>query len=760
MDNRTTATARARRKKRIQRRKKLNFRENMNKKLVSLFLLVALVFVGLFARMGYIYRVKGETYKKQILSQQQYDSKTLPFRRGEILDANGTKLAYSEKVYNLVLDVKSIREEDEKKENVMSETLSNLQKYFSVNPSDVTDYMKDKPNSQYWVVQKTLSYDQIQPFLEAKAENDLITGVWFEEEYRRQYPYSTMASSVIGFSGSANNGLCGLEKHYDTLLNGTPGREYGYLTEDSELERTTIAATDGNSLVTSIDINIQSVVEKYMKQFNDEHRGEYREGEEGASNMGVIVMNPKTGEIMAMADSPNFDLNNPWDLSPFYTQESIAAMDDEEQKKALNKIWRNFCISDTYEPGSVAKAMTIAAGIDSGKIVGNEHYFCDGVREVGGHKIKCHKHVGHGDVDVSQALEQSCNVALMYMGDQIGKEEFMKYLYNFNIGLKTNIDLAGEARTSSLVFNVENMVSSDLAISTFGQGFNVSMIQMASAFCSIINGGKYFEPHVVTEIRSQDGTVVKKIEPRVLKQTVSATTSDTMRTYLANVCSLGTGKKAVPAGYLIGGKTGTAEKAPRGTGNYVVSFMGFAPIDDPQVVVYVVIDEPNVADQPHSDFAQGIAKNVFTEILPYLNVFRTEELSEEEIAELEALHILKTEGGQEEGEGQAGEGFYENDDPDGLGAEDTLVIGGENKPQEEQQISVDSETGYAIDPISGEYLNPQTYEPVDPTSSDLDDLTGASLNPVEEDDEETFETYQAIDKEKESRGFTAGAGFF
>ena len=369
--------------------------------------------------------------------------------------------------------------------------------------------------------------------------------------------------------------------------------------------------------------------------------------------------------------------------------------------------------------------MTIAAGLDSGKLTGNETYVCNGVLEVSGHPIKCHKHIGHGVVTVSQALEQSCNVALMHIGEQMGKETLMKYLYNFNIGLKTNIEpLRRGERTNTLVYNVDDMVASDLAISTFGQGYNVTMIQMATAFSSIINGGKYYQPHVVTEIKSADGTTVEKVEPRMLKQVISSTTSDTMKTYLANVCSVGTGSAAVPAGYLIGGKTGTAEKQPRGNGNYVVSFMGFAPVDDPQVVVYVVIDEPNVESQPHSSFAQEVAKNIFTEILPYLNVFRTEELSEEDIEQLQKLHILP--------------GTDREKAP-------MVKIAGMMKIQMEIMMErarkveypevtyqVDPQTGNVIDPNSGQQLDPNTFEPVDPKSSDLDGLTGVENKPQDE----------------------------
>ena len=721
------------------RRRKANanrFHIRMQKKLVVLFLIILLAFIGLSVKLIYINKVDGERYKKQILSQQEYDSKTLPYKRGEIVDVNGTKLAYSEKVYNLIIDAKAIN--NSKKEDALSATLQALDQYFDLDINAISNYISQNANSQYYVAAKQLEYETVAPFQEAKQENSSIVGVWFEEEYKRKYPYNTLASSVIGFTGSDNNGTYGLEEYYNTTLNGTNGREYGYLTEDSTLERTTIAAQDGCTLVTSLDTNIQNIVEKYMKQFNEEHKGEYRPDDDGSSNMGVIVMNPQTGEILAMSDYPNFDLNNPKDLTPFYSEEEIAQMDDEAMYDALNRIWRNYCISDTYEPGSVAKAMTIAAGLDSGKLTGNETYVCNGVLEVSGHPIKCHKHIGHGVVTVSQALEQSCNVALMHIGEQMGKETLMKYLYNFNIGLKTNIDLSGEARTNTLVYNVDDMVASDLAISTFGQGYNVTMIQMATAFSSIINGGKYYQPHVVTEIKSADGTTVEKVEPRMLKQVISSTTSDTMKTYLANVCSVGTGSAAVPAGYLIGGKTGTAEKQPRGNGNYVVSFMGFAPVDDPQVVVYVVIDEPNVESQPHSSFAQEVAKNIFTEILLYLNVFRTEELSEEDIEQLQKLHILPGTDTEESSDGE-NSGNDENTDGnnDGESAE-----GGDP----EVTYQVDPQTGNVIDPNSGQQLDPNTFEPVDPKSSDLDGLTGVENKPQDETGEGTTE-------------ISAGAGF-
>lgn len=702
------------------------FSLKMQKKLVVLFFAVLLAFVTLSVRLIMINKENGENYKKQILSQQTYDSRVLPFKRGDILDAQGSKLAYSEKVYNLVVDSKLMLQS----KGALEPTLAALDACFDLDIEEIRKYIADHPSSQYYVVLKQLSYEDIAPFKEIQnnvKENPNIKGVWFEEEYRRVYPYKTLACDAIGFTTADNLGAFGLEEYYNDTLNGTNGREYGYLGEGSNMERTTKPAQDGKIIVSTIDANIQGIVEKYITKWNNEHEGEnaYRAGELGSYNTGVIVMDPRNGEILAMAGYPAFDLNNPRSLSGngLYTAEQIAAMDDETYYEELNKLWRNFCISDTYELGSTAKSLTIAAALDSGSINGTEEYFCSGVYEVGGHDIHCNKLIGHNMLSVSGSLEQSCNVALMQIGQKMGQDVFMEYLSNFNMGLKTNIDLAGEARTDTLIYDPDTMVSSDLAISTFGQGYNATMIQMAAAFCSVINGGYYYQPHMVKEIRNADGTTIEKIEGRVLKQTISESTSAALRQYLANVCTLGTGTHAVPAGYFIGGKTGTAEMYPRKTGNYVVSFIGFAPIDDPQVMVYVVIDRPNVEDQPHSNFAQEITKNILTEILPYLQIFRTEEISEEDEQYLKDLGIIPggsmDEGEEDEEEGNEGEGAGE----EGQGEE----------TEDEPDLETDPETGYVKDPNTGMWLYPDTYTPVDPNFSYLDGigaLVDENANPV------------------------------
>lgn len=707
---------------REQEMKAKRFSLKMQKKLVVLFLIVLLAFVGLSVRLIMINKENGENYKKQILSQQNYVSTVIPFKRGDILDAQGTKLAYSEKVYNLVVDADVIN----KTEGSLEPTLAAVDACFDVDIDALRTHITTNTNNKYYVLLKQLTYEEIADFVAMQGnpkEYPNIKGIWFEEEYKRIYPYGTLACDAIGFTTADNVGTFGMEEYYNSILNGVNGREYGYMTEDSNLERTTKAAVDGKTVVSTIDANIQGIVEKYVAQWNHEHEGAnaWRAGQAGSYNTGVIVMDPNSGEVLAMAGYPVFDLNNPRSLSEnsFYTVEEIAAMDDEAYYAALNEIWRNFCISDTYEPGSTAKSLTIAAALDSGAINGSESYYCGGVYNVSGHEIHCNKRIGHQMLTVSGALEQSCNIALMQVGEAMGKNSFTKYLGNFNMGLKTNIDLAGEARTNTLVYDPDEMVASDLAISTFGQGYNVTMIQMASAFCSVINGGYYYQPHMVKEIRNADGSTLEKIEPRVLKQTISESTSAQMREYLFQVCNVGTGKLAVPAGYYIGGKTGTAEMYPRKQGNYVVSFMGFAPVDDPQVMIYVVIDRPNVEDQPHSNFAQEITQNILTEILPYLQVFRTGEISEEEEERLRELGIIsggRREETPEEGEEPAEEGGETGETP------------------ETPEIKVDPATGNVLDPNTGELLDPIDFMPIDPTASDLGGigaLTDDTLNEPE-----------------------------
>lgn len=651
----------------------MTIRRRIQGKLVVLIIFVLLAFAGLGLKLLFINMTKGEQYKKTVLSQQSYDSITIPYKRGDILDSNGNKLATSDKVYNLIIDAKQMLS----KEDYLEPTMTALKICFPEFPEgEVRAFIASNPNSQYYVTLKQLEYERMAAFVEMQnntEEYPNIKGVWFEEEYRRVYPNGSLACDVIGFTGKDNSGNYGLEQYYNSVLNGTNGREYGYLNDDETLERTTIPATDGYNIVSTIDGNIQQIVERYIKEFNDEYTNAARTGN-GARNVGCIIMDVNNGNILAMAGYPVFDLNNPRDTSALigspmvnekgnidYEAEVITAenidtllSDDAKTYQNLNYLWKNFCISATYEPGSVAKPFTVAAGLESGKMSGNEYYTCNGQLHVGDHDIKCHNYKtgGDGTLSVQESIEKSCNVALMLMGRQIGKSTFLEYQEKFNFGLKTNIDLYGESRTSSLVFNTQSMGDTELATSTFGQGYNVTMIQTIAAFASLINGGYYYEPHVVKQITAPDGSIVENISPRVLKQTVSASTSELIRQYCKGVVDNGTGKTARPAGYSIGGKTGTAETVPRDKINYVVSFMGYAPTDNPQIAIYVVVDRPNAVFQDDAKYATRIVRNILTEVLPYMNIYMTEELSDKEREELDSLESTITSANTDEDEAE------------------------------------------------------------------------------------------------------------
>lgn len=681
------------------RKSEKKFTVTMQKKLVVLFVIILLAFAGLSIRLLWHIRENGDRYKKQVLSQQEYNSITLPFRRGDILDSKGTALAVSEKVYNLVIDSKVILS----KEEYLEPTMKALGQCFELDMTAVRTYVKEHPTSAYYVPLKQLTYEQISGFLALQEQDKKIKGVWFEEEYKRVYPQNTLACDVIGFTNGGNVGSYGLEEYYNDILNGTAGREYGYLNDDSTLERTTKAAVDGYTIYSTIDSHIQGIVEKYLYEFNEQYKDNVREGN-GANNLGCIIMEVDTGNILAMASYPNFNCNNPRDLSAYYTEEEINTMKEEETYyDTLNALWRNFCISDTYEPGSTAKPFTVAMGLESGKLTGNETYECTGVWSVGGHDIKCNSRRGHGVLDVRGAVANSCNVALMKMAAVIGPETFAKYQEEFNFGLKTNIDLAGEARTVGLTYSAEQLGPAELATNSFGQGFNCTMIQMITGFCSLINGGYYYEPHMVSKIVTSGGATVENIEPRVLKQTISQSTSDKIIEYCNAVVTEGSGKSARPAGYAIGGKTGTAQTLPRGNGEYVVSFLGYAPADDPQIAIYVVVDRANVEEQANSRLATGIVRNILTEVLPYLHIYMTEELSEAERKELEErqLEITNMYSSPEEVSGGDVSGGDVSDGNAGTGIQEPIWKTYEKDPQ----------TGNYIDPDTGEQIDPDTGAP-------------------------------------------------
>lgn len=620
----------ARQIRRSRRKKPKKLLRRMHNKLYIVFGVLCILFVALIFRLMYIEYTSGEKYEKIVLSQQEYDSTIIPYKRGDIVDSKGTVLATSVDVYNVILDSKVLHANEEK----ISSTIAYLTQCFpEITADQVNQEITDNPDREYTVLAKHVSYEEKAAFealMNGEDTKDQIAGIWFEKEYTRTYPYNSLASAMIGFA-NATTGVIGLENQYNDTLNGTNGRSYGYLNADSNLEQTVIEPDNGYSLVTTIDTNIQSIVESAILQANEEMKQETEGQATGSNNTAVLVMDPQNGDVLAMASYPNFDLNNPKDLSAYFTEEELAGMSDEDKMNQLNKLWQNYTISNTFEPGSTFKPFTEAMGLDSGSLRGDETYICDGSEWVSGHEIHCVNRSGHGTEDLRGALRDSCNDALMQMVRAIGPANFAKYSREYGFGQKTGIDLPGEASTGSLIFSEEQLAQteSNLAVSSFGQGFNVTMIQLASSFCSLINGGNIYQPHVVKKIVDGSGNTVQEISPVVTKETVSQEVSDTLRDYMYTVVSEGAGAKAAVEGYAIGGKTGTAQKVPRGSGNYVVSFIGFAPVDDPQVVVYVVVDEPHVADQSHCSQSSYIAKNIFSQILPYMNIERMDSVAAE-----------------------------------------------------------------------------------------------------------------------------------
>ena len=610
----------------------------MRKKLVLLFSILTVGLCAMIGRLMYINYTSGEKYEKKVLSMQSYDSVTIPYQRGDIVDRNGTVLATSVAVYNVIMDCSVMTSETkvdgEKVQKYLEPTIEALVECFpELDKETLYQYATERSDSKYIILLKKLPYEEIQPFVQlqealdedGKKVNPNIKGVWFEKEYQRRYPFDSLASSVLGFVSSGNVGTIGLENFYNDTLNGINGREYGYLNSESDFEKTVIAPQDGNTLVTTIDANIQSVVEKKILEFNAAYTNNHRDGD-GSLNTAVIVMNPNTGAVLAMADYPTFDLNNPRDVSGLFTAEELETVSTEEQMNALNQLWRNFCVSETYEPGSVQKPFTIAGGLETGKLNTNLTFLCDGHETISGSTIGCVNRNGHGIETLETALMDSCNDALMQMStNYIGVSDFTRYQSIFGFGQKTGIDLPGEAYTASLVYTEENMKTIDLATNSFGQNYNCTMIQVASAFSSLINGGTYYQPYLVSKVLGADGGTVSVTEPTVLKQTVSESTSEILKEYMYNTVTSGTGSTAKVDGYSLGGKTGTAEKQPRNQGNYLVSFIGFAPYENPELVIYCIVDEPNTADQPHSYYAQNIVREILEEILPYMNIYPDEE---------------------------------------------------------------------------------------------------------------------------------------
>lgn len=590
----------------------VKFTRGMTNRLVFVFSLVVIGLVVLCGRLIYLHKEYGDQYNIKVLEQQNYSNKVIPYKRGDIVDRNGVVLATSIKVYNLILDPKIMLSDEGK---YLEPTLTALNTCFGYDINELRQLVNENSKRSYYVYAKKLTYEQMEVFLDMQKDTDNypnIQGVWFESEYERKYPFSSLACNVLGFTSSGNVGVWGIEEYYSSYLNGVDGREYGYVNNNNVMEAVKKPAENGNNIVSTIDFNVQTIVEKWIKYYTDYYKPE---------NLGVVIMDPRNGEIIAMAGMNSYDLNNPRDLSSYYTAEQIAAMTDDDKLDALNKIWRNYCISDTFEPGSTAKPFTIASALEEGKIGSSIEFNCDGAEHVGGWNIKCHKKSGHGLISIQQALAFSCNDAMMQTAVAEGKDVFVDYQSRFGFGTKTRVDLPGEESCANLIKD-EKMGDADLATNSFGQNFNTTMIQLAAGFSSVINGGYYYQPHVVKQIVNENGGVVETFDKNLVKQVVTGETCDIVKEGLKMCVESGTGTKAAIDGYTIAGKTGTAEKLPRGTDEYLLSFIGFAPYDNPEVVCYVVLDNPVVEGKQMTSHVLEVWTAIMNEVLPYLDIFK------------------------------------------------------------------------------------------------------------------------------------------
>ena len=582
------------------------------------------VIAVLIFRLVYLNINDGARYEQKVLAQQGYTSTVIPYRRGDILDSNGTVLATTKKVYNLILEPKNILNPINKKSTDI--TKNALKEYFGLSDDEINKLLKNE-NSYYEIAKKKLEYDVVKPFEDYKKtdEGKLVTGIYFEEEYVRIYPNNELACHLLGFTVSGNVGMYGIEQNYNSYLNGSNGREYSYLNNDYSMTNTVEPAVNGYNLVTSIDAKLQSLVQENVDEF--------MAGEESAKNVSVLVMDPQTCNVLALYNSHTFDPNDAYDINATRYQfpelsddefkEHMKNASDEETVNALNKLWRNFAISDVYEPGSTYKAFTVAGALEENVINSNDTFLCDGGEQKDIYYVQCWYHAGHGTETIAQALENSCNDALMQIAAKEGASNFDKYQVRFGFGQMTNLDIPGEPDADSfatVIYHKDRLNEVELATSSFGQGVCVSMIQLGTAFCSLVNGGYYYEPSIVQRIEDEKGNIIDNKENVLVRRTISEETSATMRDILFKVIDQGTGEQASVEGYEVGGKSGTAEKLPRGNGRYILSFIGFAPIDNPQVMIYVVVDEPG--KQSYSLAAKNLFREIAEDIFPYMNIYK------------------------------------------------------------------------------------------------------------------------------------------
>ena len=567
------------------------FLTHHRKKLFIVFLISALLMVGLCAQLGFLMIARSDHYSK-MADELHKRERTIKAARGEIVDRNGTVIAAN----RTVCTVSVIHNQVTEPEKVIRELVRILEL-----PEPEVRKKVEKWSSREIIrtnVEKSVG-DQIM--------NLGLSGVKVDEDYKRYYPYGSLASKVLGFTGADNQGIIGLEVKYERYLKGRDGLilttsdAKGTELQNAAEER--VEPVPGNTLTVSLDVNIQKYAEQAAYQVMEK---------KGAKAVSVIVMDPRNGEIYAMVNVPEFDLNDPFTLNV-----ESGGLTGTELQDARNKMWRNRCINDTYEPGSTFKIITAAAGLEAGVVHLDDRFSCPGFRIVEDRKIRCHKIGGHGGETFLQGAMNSCNPVFIDVGARLGVDSFYHYFEQFGLLGKTGIDLPGEAAT--IMHKKENMGLVELATVSFGQSFQITPIQLITTASSIINGGRRITPHFAMNVESTDGTYYQKFSYPERMGVVSEATSETMRYILEQVVAEGSGKRAKLPGYRVGGKTATSEKLPRSRKKYISSFLGFAPADDPQVIALITIDEP-VGIYYGGTIAAPVVADIFSNILPYLDI--------------------------------------------------------------------------------------------------------------------------------------------
>ncbi len=585
------------------------FKRKLNIKLYSLAFVLLLLIGFLDYRIFYIKSKHGEEYEKKAIAQQVTQGLDIITKanRGSILDRNLQVISASNTVYNVILDVRNLSQLDKK---IRNKTLTELSNSLEISIEKLNGYMDKNADGKllndtnYLVIAKNISRKKM-----SDIEKKNLSGVYFEEDSMRFYVHNDLAAQTVGFIRGDN--CCGLEKSYNEDLTGVSGRIFRAYDSQNNVVSNNLPAQDGCSLVTTLDINIQKFAQDAINKAGEEFKAEHAT---------AIVMDPNTGEIIAMAQYPSFNLNDPANLSELTAKSlrtKLSSLSQEEQLNNLYNVWNNFNVSGTFESGSIFKPIVIAAALDQNVITPNSTFYCGGNMEVADRTIHCWKKTGHGTQDITHILANSCNMGMIQIIQKLGREKFYQYQKDFGYGEKTLIDLPAEQSAKSLMYKLNQLNSVELATSSMGQGFNNTPIQALNSFAAVINGGNLMKPYVVSEIVDNESNVIKKNNPVVMKKVISKETSDFMRKALKSVLTEGTAASGLIEGYNIGGKTGTGEQGKRGSQMYTYSFIGYLTIENPQYIAIALIDKPPIGVEPHP---ATIVKEIFEQIIKYKQI--------------------------------------------------------------------------------------------------------------------------------------------